>query len=82
MLEEALIGNSAPDCPLFLAAMAAFGMFIGRLGVDCGRLEVAAPGCVLSAKSCLPTVVRNFPGSGQSRGNDWYGTGSAPSNRG
>jgi hypothetical protein len=37
MLEEALTGNSAPDCPLFLAAMAALGMFIGRLGVDTGH---------------------------------------------
>jgi len=39
MLEEALIGNSAPDCPLFLAAMAALGMFIGRLGVESRRIS-------------------------------------------
>jgi len=30
--------------------------------------------CRLSAKSGLPTIPRNFPGSGRSCGNDWYVT--------
>ena len=32
------------------------------------------------AKSCLPTVPRNFSGSGRSRVNDWYVT-APPSNK-